>query len=147
MSNWDYLLLIYTCMCIILFLTIIVLSFQSHQIRMLSAGLGIAWNRYGLSCNGYSLILDLLNQSFPRNKGNQRGEGEPRKGNWYVILTPFHTFFISTEHASFKMSCLLLIDICGDKILLWKDLIWNVFAYIQYWIMTFFIFIRFQYLQ
>ena len=50
MSNRDYLLLIYTCMCIILFLMIIILSFQSHQIRMLSAGLGMAWNRYGLSC-------------------------------------------------------------------------------------------------
>ena len=50
MSNRDHLLLIYTCMCIILFLMIIILSFQSHQIRMLSAGLGMAWNRYGLSC-------------------------------------------------------------------------------------------------
>jgi len=47
-SNRDYLLLIFTCMCIILFLMII--SFQSHQIRMLSAGFGMAWNRYGLSC-------------------------------------------------------------------------------------------------
>ena len=37
MSNRDYLLLIYTCMCIILFPMIIILSFQSHQIRMLSA--------------------------------------------------------------------------------------------------------------
>ena len=46
MSNRDYLLLIYTCMCIILFLMMIILSFQSHQIRMLSAGLGMAWNRY-----------------------------------------------------------------------------------------------------
>ena len=51
MLNRDYLLLIYTCMCIILFLMIIILSFQSRQIRMLSAGLGMAWNRCGLSCN------------------------------------------------------------------------------------------------
>ena len=51
MSNRDYLLLIYMCMCIILFLMITILSFQSHQICMLSAGLGMAWNRYGLSCN------------------------------------------------------------------------------------------------
>ena len=53
MSNRDYLLLIYTCMCIILFLMMIILSFQRHQIRMLSAGLGMAWNRYGLSCIMY----------------------------------------------------------------------------------------------
>ena len=45
-----YLLLIYTFMCMIIFLMIIVLSFQSHQTRMLNAGLGMAWNWYGLSC-------------------------------------------------------------------------------------------------
>ena len=45
----DYLLLIYTFMCMIVFLRIIILSFQSHQTRILSAGLGMAWNRYGLS--------------------------------------------------------------------------------------------------
>ena len=49
MTDRDYLLLIYTCMCIILFLMILILSFESHQIRMPSAGLGMAWNRYVLS--------------------------------------------------------------------------------------------------
>ena len=32
------------------FLRIMILSFQSHQTRILIAGLGMAWNRYGLSC-------------------------------------------------------------------------------------------------
>ena len=41
----HYLLLIYTFMCMIIFLRIIVLSFQSHQTRILSAGFGMAWNR------------------------------------------------------------------------------------------------------
>ena len=45
LSIKDYLLLIYTFMCMIIFL-----SFQSHQTRTLNAGLGMAWNRYGLSC-------------------------------------------------------------------------------------------------
>ena len=35
MSIRDYLLLIYTCMCLSLFLMIIILSFQSHQIRII----------------------------------------------------------------------------------------------------------------
>ena len=48
LSIKDYLLLIY--MCLLLFLRIIILGFQSHQTRILSAGLGMAWNRYGLSC-------------------------------------------------------------------------------------------------
>ena len=46
----DYLLLIYTFMCMIIFLRKIILSFQSHQTRILNAGLGMAWNRQGLSC-------------------------------------------------------------------------------------------------
>ena len=45
LSIKDYLLLIYTFMCMIIFLRIIILSFQSHQTRILSAGLGMAWNR------------------------------------------------------------------------------------------------------
>ena len=44
----DYFLLIYTFMCVIIFLKIV--SFQSHQTRILSVGLGIAWNSLGLSC-------------------------------------------------------------------------------------------------
>ena len=51
----DYLLLIYTFMCMIIFLRI--LSFQSHQTRILSAGLGMAWNRDGLSCNAEKIKL------------------------------------------------------------------------------------------
>ena len=47
----------YLYMCIILFLMIIILSFQSHQIRMLSAGSGMAWNRYGLSWNDIRALL------------------------------------------------------------------------------------------
>ena len=42
LSIKDYLLLIYTFMCMIIFL--------SFQTRTLNAGLGMAWNRYGLSC-------------------------------------------------------------------------------------------------
>jgi len=47
----DYWSLIYMFMCIIIFLRIIILRIQSHQIRNLSAGLGMVWNRDGLSCN------------------------------------------------------------------------------------------------
>ena len=43
LSIEDYLLFIYTFMCMIIFLRIIILSFQSHQTRILSAGLGMAW--------------------------------------------------------------------------------------------------------
>ena len=50
LSIKDYLILIYTFMFMITFLRIIILSFQSHQTRILSAGLGMAWNRYVLSC-------------------------------------------------------------------------------------------------
>ena len=50
LSIKNYLLLIYTSMCMTICLRIIILSFQSHQTRILSAGLGMAWNRYGLSC-------------------------------------------------------------------------------------------------
>ena len=50
LSIKDYLLLIYTFMCMIIFLRIIILGFQSHQTLILTAGLGMAWNRYGLSC-------------------------------------------------------------------------------------------------
>ena len=48
LSIKDYLLLIYTFMCMLIFLKIIIQSFQSN--RILSAGFGMAWNRYGLSC-------------------------------------------------------------------------------------------------
>ena len=51
LSIKDYLLLIYMFMFIIIFLRIIILSFQSHQTQIFSAGLGMAWNRYELSCN------------------------------------------------------------------------------------------------
>ena len=48
LSIKDYMLLINTFRCIIIFLRIMILSFQGHQTRILSAGM--AWNRYGLSC-------------------------------------------------------------------------------------------------
>ena len=51
LSIEDYLLLFYTFMCMIIFLRIIILTFQSHQTSILSAALGMAWNRYGLSWN------------------------------------------------------------------------------------------------
>ena len=41
----DYLFFIYTFMCMIIFLRIIILSFHSHQTRILNAGLGMVWNR------------------------------------------------------------------------------------------------------
>ena len=44
-------LLVYTFSGVIQFWRSIHLSFQSHQIRILSAGLGMARNRDGLSCN------------------------------------------------------------------------------------------------
>ena len=47
----DYLLLIYTFMCMVIFLRILIISFQSHQTRIRNAGLGMAWNQYGLSCS------------------------------------------------------------------------------------------------
>ena len=49
LSNRDYLLLIYTFMCMIIVLRIMILSFQSRRIRILSAVLGMARNRDGLS--------------------------------------------------------------------------------------------------
>ena len=49
LSIKDYLLLIYTFMCMIIFLRIIIISFVSHQTRILNAGLGMTGNRYGLS--------------------------------------------------------------------------------------------------
>ena len=49
LSIKDYLLLIHTFMCMTIFLRIII---SSHQIRILSAGFGMAWNRDGLSCIG-----------------------------------------------------------------------------------------------
>ena len=42
-------------MCRIIFLRIIILSFQIHQSRILNAGL-MAWNRYGLSCT-YKILI------------------------------------------------------------------------------------------
>ena len=50
MSHKYYLLLTYTFICMILFWRSIHLSFQSHQMCILSAGLGMARNRDGLSC-------------------------------------------------------------------------------------------------
>ena len=58
LSNRDYLLLIYTFMCMIIFLKeiiLIIISFQSNQICILSVGFGMAWNRDGLSCNMYEV--------------------------------------------------------------------------------------------
>ena len=70
-------------MCMIIFLRIIILSFQSHQTRILNAGLGMAWNRYGLSwiredtnqvflCGWGTLMWGGATQSkkelFPRKK-------------------------------------------------------------------------------
>ena len=49
LSIKNYLLLIYTFMCMIIVIRIVILSFQSHQNRILSTGLGMAWNRDGLS--------------------------------------------------------------------------------------------------
>ena len=56
LSIKDYLLLICTFMRMtiflrIIFLRLIILSFQSQQIRIISAYLGMAWNRDELSCN------------------------------------------------------------------------------------------------
>ena len=51
----DYLLL-YTFMCIIILQRITILNFQSHQIRILSAGLSMAWNRDGLSCKSTTYV-------------------------------------------------------------------------------------------
>ena len=59
LSIKDYLLLIYTFMCMIIFLRIIILSFQSHQTRILSAGFGMAWNRDRLTCKSIRLYLIL----------------------------------------------------------------------------------------
>ena len=60
--NRDHLLPIYTVICMIIFLRIIILSFQSHQIRTLSAGLRMAWNRAGLSW-GYKMLFPSLTAS------------------------------------------------------------------------------------
>ena len=57
LSIKDYLLLIHTFMCMITFLRIIILNVQSHQIRILSAGLGMAWNRELLSWICHCLYL------------------------------------------------------------------------------------------
>ena len=67
LSIKDYLLLNYTFMCIILFLRIIILTFQRHQTRILSAGLGIAWNWDGLSC--ITGMTVLFTDQFCRENG------------------------------------------------------------------------------
>ena len=58
LSIKDYFLLIYMFMCMMIFLRIIILSFQSQQTCILSAGLGMAWNRDGLSCNSRNMPLE-----------------------------------------------------------------------------------------
>ena len=60
LSSENYLLFIPTFMCIILFWRIIILSFEGQKIRILSAGLGMAWNRDGLSWNSLKFELILL---------------------------------------------------------------------------------------
>ena len=65
LSIKNYLLLIYTFMCIIIFLRITILSFQSHQTRILSAGLGMVWNRDGLSWNwGFPFLLNFQQRTL-----------------------------------------------------------------------------------
>ena len=60
LSIKDYLLLIYTFMWMMIFLKIIILIFQSHQTHILSAGLGMGWNRYGLSCIKRIIYISCL---------------------------------------------------------------------------------------
>ena len=60
LSIKDYLLLIYTFMCMIIFLRIIIISFQSHQIRIHSAGLGMAWNQEWLSCTAARISIVIF---------------------------------------------------------------------------------------
>ena len=55
----DSLLLIYTFMCMVIFRRVIILSFQSNQTRILSAGLGMAWNRTVL-CLSFIIIASTL---------------------------------------------------------------------------------------
>ena len=68
LSIKDYLLLNYTFLYMIIFLRII-LNFQSHQICILSAVLGMAWNREWLSCYRGHVPWDPTHISFyPRGK-------------------------------------------------------------------------------
>ena len=64
LSIKDYLLLIYMFMSMIIFLRIVILSFQSHQTRILTAGLGMAWNRDGLSWT-YPPVCPFQLSPFP----------------------------------------------------------------------------------
>ena len=64
LSIKDYLLLIYTFMCMIIFLRIIILSFQSHQTRIHSAGLGKAWNRHRLSCIKDCIVIEFNKHAY-----------------------------------------------------------------------------------
>ena len=47
----------------VIFLRIIILSFQSHHIRILNVGLGMAWNMYVLSCIASELFKQPMRQS------------------------------------------------------------------------------------
>ena len=64
LSIKDYLLLIYTFMCMIIFLKIIILSFQNHQNRILKSDLGMAQKRYGLSCIWYTHLFVNMSANF-----------------------------------------------------------------------------------
>ena len=77
----------------IIFLRIIILSFQSHQIRILSAGLGMAWNRDGLSwicfanlAKGYLVIEHTVSfQEAKAELSKQVSEDDPSlsvSGTW-----------------------------------------------------------------
>ena len=57
----------------IIFLRIIILSFQSHQTHILSASLGMAWNWYGLSCKKKKVYL-VAGMPVPGSLGDKRPE-------------------------------------------------------------------------
>ena len=85
LSTKDYFLLIYTFMCMIIFLRIIIISFQSHQIRILSLGLGMAWNRDGLFWIGEDAKFIYL--AVPLRGG--RVKGLPLRKKLLLLVTCF----------------------------------------------------------
>ena len=65
------------------------LSFQSHQTRILSAGLGMAWNRHGLFCSIETLYLhfhmnyelkNLIKTFFVQEQRSQQDRPTVREG-------------------------------------------------------------------
>ena len=85
-------------------------SFQSHQTRILNAGLGMAWNRYGLSCNMLGIDMFLLFQyssySWFRN---QNRKTRYKLSYLYNYSFRFHAIMQTNPHHFCKKITLVIV--------------------------------------